>query len=107
MVFSVATGKLVRDRIPEIIRKAGGTPTVRSVSGDELRAALFAKLAEEAAELRGAPDEVGRAEELADIFECIRGLACHMGIEMGRVEELAARKRQERGGFDAGVWLVT
>jgi predicted house-cleaning noncanonical NTP pyrophosphatase (MazG superfamily) len=29
-------GKLVRDRIPEIIEKGGGKPLVRRLSGDEL-----------------------------------------------------------------------
>jgi predicted house-cleaning noncanonical NTP pyrophosphatase (MazG superfamily) len=104
--MSPPKGKLVRDRIPDIIRGDGGTPNVRYVVGAELRDALFTKLAEETAELRDAPDELRPIEELADVLECVRGLASHMGVAMERVEKVAAVKREERGGFDEGVWLV-
>ena len=44
-------GKLVRDRIPEIIRSTGRTPEVRVLDGEELREALLSKLEEETCEL--------------------------------------------------------
>jgi predicted house-cleaning noncanonical NTP pyrophosphatase (MazG superfamily) len=42
----VQQGKLVRDRIPEIIRSTGGMPEVRVLEGDELLEALLPKLEE-------------------------------------------------------------
>lgn len=96
--------KLVRDRIPEIITAAGKTPHVRAISGDDLEQALIEKLGEEFEELRDA-DSDERHEELADVFEVVRGLAHHLGITMQALTHIADGKRVERGGFDDGVWL--
>ena len=48
--------KLVRDRIPEIIERAGKTATWREFRDDEFRVALKAKALEEAQELFDADD---------------------------------------------------
>jgi len=62
----IVHGKLVRDRIPEIIEAAGKTATVRVLDEAELIPALISKLAEEAEELRHAePDD--RLGELASV----------------------------------------
>ena len=61
-------GKLVRDLIPDIIRKSGRQPEIRHLVGDELIAALGAKLveeAQEAADVVGSRDDL--VEELADV----------------------------------------
>ena len=97
-------GKLVRDRIPEIIRLTGRTPEVRALDGDELLEALLCKLEEETHELRIAPQD-GRTEELADILEVVLALAGTFGIEPDALEKAADTKRAERGGFDGGLWL--
>ncbi|WP_189239026.1 nucleoside triphosphate pyrophosphohydrolase [Planomonospora parontospora] len=59
----IVHGKLIRDRIPEIIEAAGRTATVRVLDEAELASALTAKLAEKAEELRQAgpqgPGKVG------------------------------------------------
>ena len=59
-------GKLVRDRIPEIIRADGREPEVRVLSATDYLAALNEKLLEEAHELKGAEPE-SRLEEAADV----------------------------------------
>jgi len=41
------SGKLVRDRIPEIIQADGKVPLCTTVTGDDLRAALEEKAREE------------------------------------------------------------
>jgi predicted house-cleaning noncanonical NTP pyrophosphatase (MazG superfamily) len=102
----VQQGKLVRDRIPEIIRSTGRTPEVRVLEGDELLMALFSKLEEEAHELRTAP-RAERIEELADILEVIHTLARKFGLDMAELERADDAKRAERGGFDGGLWLVS
>lgn len=51
---SMTDGKLVRDLIPNIIRKEGGQPEVRCISGTELVQALAANLCEEAQEVANA-----------------------------------------------------
>jgi hypothetical protein len=47
-------GKLVRDKIPDMIRASGRTPHVRTLSTAEYRTALLDKLCEEVAELSAA-----------------------------------------------------
>ena len=101
-----AEGKLVRDRIPEIIAAAGRQPVVRRLGRAELRPALLAKLAEESAELAAAEgdDVVG---ELADVLEVVRALAAEAGVDWATVEEAASAKATERGAFRQGWLLVT
>ena len=98
-------GKLVRDRIPELIRADGRTPVVEVLSAAERRPALLEKLAEEAAEAAAASDDE-LPEELADVVEVVRALAKTLGVSFGDVVELADSKRERRGGFDEGLFLV-
>jgi predicted house-cleaning noncanonical NTP pyrophosphatase (MazG superfamily) len=100
----LAEGKLVRDRIPEIIRARGEEPIVHAISGEALLDALIAKLAEESEELRSAAI-ADQAEELADLLEVVRAIALHLGIDLQELEEVGASKREERGGFAEGLWL--
>ena len=96
--------KLVRDRIPDIIRAAGKTPVVRTVvDADEMKRRLIDKLAEEMQEYK----ESGSVEEIADIMEVLQALTEKVhGLKWEDVREIQGRKWEERGGFDAGVVLV-
>ncbi len=64
------SGKLVRDKIPEIMRADGVEPQIRILDADEYRAALLHKLVEEAREVR-ASDLESRLGELADVYEVL------------------------------------
>ncbi|KUI17404.1 hypothetical protein AU191_08840 [Mycolicibacterium acapulense] len=99
-------GKLVRDRIPEIIEASGRTARVRMLQGDELFNALLAKLHEESDELRTAPID-DRVEELADILEVVYALAAYVGVDNASLRRVADAKRKQRGGFTRGLWLLT
>jgi predicted house-cleaning noncanonical NTP pyrophosphatase (MazG superfamily) len=67
-------------------------------------AALRAKLMEEGKEAQAAPDrQLG--SELADVLEVLRALAAAYGMSWEDVEADAARKRDERGGFDQRIFL--
>lgn len=84
--------KLVRDLIPDIIRKNGETPNVHVADHEEYRRSLYAKLEEELAEFRANPT----VEELADLSEVIRAIEHFYGWD---VERERLRKHRERGGF--------
>jgi len=96
--------KLVRDGIPRIIEAGGGQPVTRVLDRAGYLAALRAKLMEEAEEAQAAPDRQLRSE-LADVLEVLRALAAAHGMSWADVEAEAARKRDERGGFDERVFL--
>ncbi len=99
----VITEKLVRDKIPDIIRKKGETAHTRRASGTDLLRLLVAKLHEEAAEF-------GRdftLYELADVQEVVDALADFFSWSKADVKRIQARKRRERGGFKNAVVLRT
>ena len=100
--------KLVRDLIPDIIRKSGRDPEIRQLGGDELIAALGAKLveeAQEAADVVGSRDDL--VEELADVREVMAALMAVRGITDQEVADAAAAKARDRGSFGSGVWLAS
>lgn len=102
----MTTGKLVRDRIPEVIKADGRKPKVRRLSGEALLAALDGKLDEERAEFIAAEGDEAKCEELADMVEVIIALACQHGCDEAGLMEIVARKREERGGFSEGLFYV-
>lgn len=89
--------KLVRDKIPYIIRRSGREPDIRRVSGEELKAALKEKLVEEACELRDSNDIYG---ELADVLEVIDTLVERSGLDRQKLAEAQKKKRDLAGGFE-------
>ncbi len=97
------TGKLVRDRIPELITNSGGQPQTREARGEEYPALLRLKLLEEVQEFLDSDN----AEELVDVIEVVHALARHKGVEPERLEELRAAKEREKGGFLTRTVLMT
>jgi len=100
----VTYNKLVRDRIPEIIEVDGHHPVTRVLDRQDYRAALLAKLVEEAHEAKDAPADELRGE-LADIWEVLQALLGTLRLTCQELEALAAAKRTERGGFDRRIFL--
>jgi predicted house-cleaning noncanonical NTP pyrophosphatase (MazG superfamily) len=97
-------GKLVRDRIPEIILANDEMPRVRVLEAHEVLPALIAKLHEEADELASAEPET-RLDELADVYEVVAALTSTLGFTDVQVAEAATAKRVARGGFTRQYWL--
>lgn len=97
-------GKLVRDRIPELIHARGDIAATRVLKGRDYEMALLDKLVEEASELRDAdPDQ--RLEEAADVYEVLLAVADHLNVNLDDIARRAADKRAERGGFTQRLWL--
>ena len=99
-------GKLVRDLIPIQIARHGETASTHTVTKKDLAALIKAKVIEEAVEYYWSEGQAEGAEELADLFELVRAGATALDIDMEAIEELATRKRVERGGFEKGIVLV-
>ena len=97
--------KLVRDRIPEIITANGGNCTYELLSQERFRKALEAKLDEEVAEYHKNPC----MEELADILTVVIYLASSdakfNSESVKSLIDLLSQKVEERGGFEAKVFL--
>lgn len=91
--------KLVRDKMPEIMRDSGVEISERVMEWDEYMQRLKDKLLEEAAEVYDASYAVDVTEELADLLEVMMTLAHVNKIEFQCVIQAAERKRAEKGGF--------
>jgi predicted house-cleaning noncanonical NTP pyrophosphatase (MazG superfamily) len=98
----VGEEKLIRDKIPQIIRAQGGEPIVRVAGVGEYRELLRAKLVEEASEAATA-DDTHVPEELADVLEVVLALAADLGLDAGGLEKLRAAKAAERGSFSGRI----
>lgn len=97
--------KLVRDNIPEIIRKNGGEPYTRILTDKEYKEELEKKLYEEYQEVLNTTNTEDRIEELADMLEIIIALAKLEDKTLDDVVEVCKAKRLKRGGFDKKIYL--
>ena len=99
---AMSRGKLVRDKIPQIIRDKGLEPVVYTASTEEYGRRLRDKLREEVEEFLASDDD---PEELADILEVLYALAGHAGTDRQQLEQLRATEARNRGGFaDRIIW---
>ena len=98
-------GKLVRDRIPKIIKDSGEHPAVYILPQEEYRRALHRKLYEETNELIEA-DEEKRLIELSDIYEVLTCLAEEIGHSEADLINAAYMKRKTNGSFKNRFYLV-
>jgi predicted house-cleaning noncanonical NTP pyrophosphatase (MazG superfamily) len=100
--FRLSFRKLVRDKIPEIIEASGRTPVTRVLKGRELTDQLLEKLLEEHIEFLSSES----LDEVADMVEVLFALAKQLGHSEEAVLARRNSKREERGGFDHGLYLT-
>lgn len=93
--------KLVRDKIPEIIKADGRECDTLIASKEEKYKLLEAKLQEEVNEFL----EDRNIEELADVMEVLFGLADSLDYSEEELLKVRDKKREERGGFKRGIVL--
>ncbi|MFV2050455.1 nucleoside triphosphate pyrophosphohydrolase [Metabacillus litoralis] len=98
--------KLVRDRIPEIIEKTGKAYKTSILSHEEYIKKLQEKGFEELQEFVDANDKASSLEELADLLEVVHALVEYHGSSIGEVEQIRAKKAEERGGFKEKIYLI-
>lgn len=95
--------KLVRDKIPEIIKADGKKANIRILENEEYLNELVKKLQEEAKEFEAEPS----AEELADIQEIIIAIREAMAIHSGDLENIRRRKAMINGRFKKRIFLMS
>lgn len=95
--------KLVRDKIPGIVKTNGFTPITRALDDQEFLEALNKKLVEEMEEYL----ESYEMEELADIYEVLLAILDIRNISIDEFEKIRYHKIQERGNFQNKVFLIS
>lgn len=93
--------KLVRDRIPEIIREDGKICITEVLSETCYLEMLDSKLAEELTEYQ----ESKSLEELADLLEVMRAVVRARGWTWEQLEQVRQEKAARRGSFDEKILL--
>ncbi len=97
--------KLVRDKIPEVIEKAGKSSKIRMLGDEEYQQELFRKMIEEAIELSKTRNEEQVIEELADIYEVLETILIHKKIDIRKVQKRRVQKNIAKGAFENRVFL--
>ncbi|MFC7319988.1 nucleoside triphosphate pyrophosphohydrolase [Halobacillus campisalis] len=99
--------KMVRDKIPTIIKENGQIGEYLQLDSNRYAIELRRKLNEEVGEYLETMDEIAATEELADILEVIHSLAKFHNKSFDEVENVRQQKFKERGGFEKGLLLVS
>lgn len=95
--------KLIRDRIPEIIKAAGKSCETRILGDAEYLEMVDAKLDEELKEYH--KDQ--NIEELADLMEIIYAAAKAQGYSPEQLEDIRAAKAKKNGAFEKKILLLS
>lgn len=93
--------KLVRDKIPEIIKGNGEVAVCRTLENDEYIKELNTKLKEEVFEYL----EDNNVEELADIYEVMLAILKFKNVEVQEFENIRKSKSDKRESFDKKIFL--
>lgn len=93
--------KLVRDKIPEYIRKKGDVSITHIADGAEYWQKLKEKLIEEIDEFKR--DE--SIEEFADILEVLDAISDYKEFNRAEVKKIKSKKAAERGKFSKRIIL--
>lgn len=97
-------GKLIRDKMPEIMRSMGLRVYERTVDAEEYISLLKLKLVEEATEVFNAKSLEEITEELADVYEVFLSLCKAQNIDFAVIEKARIDKKEQKGGFDNRVY---
>lgn len=98
--------KLVRDKIPDIIKNSGKEAFTKILSDYEYKTELRKKAQEELSEYLEADTDRDSIEELADLLEIIHSLASIHGATYEELEDVRQKKADERGGFNNRIFLT-
>lgn len=100
--------KLVRDRIPEIIKEKTGEDAKTRILEikEEYLAFLLKKVEEEAHELANAKDKEHVVEEVADVMELIESILEFYDVDMDTVLKVKKEKSDKRGGFKKRILML-
>lgn len=93
-------GKLVRDKIPQIIQADGKSPIIRTLSEEDYLQELDKKLNEEVAEYQADKS----IEEMADVLEVLYAICEARGHTLEELEHVRKEKCKKRGAFKERIY---
>ena len=97
--------KLVRDKMPDIIKDKGSNPVIRVLDTKRYKKELEKKLLEGCKKVSRTKRSDTRLDVLADMLEVINSLASLENKTLKDIERVADLKRQYQGGFQGKIYL--
>jgi len=98
-------GKVVRDKIPDEIRREGRLPVSKEPIGNLKQFLLRRKAIEEIYELCHAQGLDDLKEEMADVLEVLHAIAEENKLDFQEIERVRVHKHDMRGGFDRAIFI--
>ena len=105
-VDEIYYNKLVRDKIPEIIKSDGRKAETRKLNRNEYISELRKKMLEEAKELNDGKGRDNLIEELVDIQEIIDAILIAKNVDKKLFIKSQDLKCKKRGGFKKQLFLI-
>lgn len=103
--YKFSYAKLVRDNIPELVKKDGGMVKKKILGHKAYVEELKKKLLEEGRELFLAKADLDILSELADVQEVIDALLSALGLSGFELKKLQAKKRKKAGAFKKKIYI--
>ncbi len=98
--------KLVRDKIPAVIRKHGGAYRIQRLSPKKFQYELLRKVGEEASALPRLRQRDEIASELGDVLDVIAQLQTTFKISNTAIRTSRRQAMKRKGGFRTRTFLV-
>ncbi|MDK2904537.1 MAG: hypothetical protein PWP16_1357 [Eubacteriaceae bacterium] len=101
--MKVEYNKLVRDKIPQIIKDSGRTCEYKVLGDSEIKDALKEKLIEKAQIFSNKPSE----DELSDIYELLNAIVETYDYEPLHIDYLKLQNKENKGTYSNRVYLIS
>lgn len=98
--------KLVRDKIPEIIKSNGEEPIIRVLGDTQYKEELLKKLYEEYKEVIEVKTKEETLEECSDVLEVLIALLEYNGYTLKDLIKCRDTKKEKRSAFQKRLYLV-
>lgn len=99
----VEYNKLVRDKIPQIIKESGRVCEYKVLGDSEIKDALKEKLIEKAQIFSNKPSE----DELSDIYELLNAIVETYDYEPLHIDYLKLQNKESKGTYSHRVYLIS
>ncbi len=97
--------KLVRDKVPSLVTKDGGSYSLKLLSPLEHQHEITKKLYEELDEYHKASSKEAAVEELVDMVELIYSALKLHDVPIEEFEQIRKAKKKLKGSFEKGIYL--
>lgn len=97
--------KLIRDKIPEIIKNNNENPKIRILDTKEFKEELLKKLVEESNEVLKSKSKKELVKEIGDVLEVTDCLIKTFKLNKKDIDSIKKQRKKSRGGFEKRLFL--